>query len=246
MPKPAILISSCKRDADNGANLAVRETWGLDSPIPYFFVLGRGCVAKYANDLVLDVPDGWLDLPLKTKEGHRWALDMGFDFIFQCFVDTFIDTERLLASGFERNDYTGNKSEPYPGFTFAHGGPGYWTSRKAVKIVLDSPIDPAAFESDKYEDQWSGRRLGLAGIECFDDKRYSMGWSYNRDETAFCLEDNDTITVHLSSQTGLYEPEWMRQLYSKRYGTPFVATKPRAKGCSCKYCMARLAAALPR
>ena len=242
MPKPVILVSSCKRDQQNGANQAVRETWGARSRIPYFFILGQGAKQLNPDELFFDVGDAYLDLPHKTKQSLSWALNNGYTNAFRAFTDTFIDTERLLSSGFEKYDYTGNESEPYPGFTFAHGGPGYWLSRKGMKIVVDSPIDRKAFNSDQYEDQWSGRRLGLAGIKCVDDKRYSMGWSYDKEEPHLSLSSNNVISVHLSNQPGQYESDWMRQVHAERYGMAFKATKVRLKGCCCKYCVARAAA----
>jgi hypothetical protein len=96
---PVILISSCKRDQDRGYHQVIRETWAQGSPIPVFFILGEG--SRSADELLLTVPDGYDSLPYKTREGHRWALQAGFDYIFQAFVDTYIDPYRLLASSFE-------------------------------------------------------------------------------------------------------------------------------------------------
>jgi hypothetical protein len=183
---------------------------------------------------VLDVGDGYFDLTEKTKEGHRWAFSAGFDWTFQCFTDTYIDTERLLTSGFQHHDYTGNLAiEPYP---FLHGGPGYWLSPKATRILLESPIDIAARDHEKYEDRWAGIRLAVAGIDPVDDRRYSMGISY-RYKQPDPLPGNEVISVHLSNQTNFYSPEWMRQVHAARFGLHFAPTVPRTKKyCQCKHC----------
>lgn len=237
MPKPCILISSCKRDVFNGANQAIRDTWGADSAIPYFFLLGKeNGITMQRDEIVLDVPDDYLSLPFKSREGKRWALATGFDFFFQCFTDTFIDTERLAASGYEKHDYTGNLAVGWK-ISFAHGGPGYWTSKKCAKVLIDRAIEGNHFpETDRYEDQWTGRILG-GSVQCWDDKRYSMGCSYKFEKGAV-LAENDLITEHLSSATNQYHPEWMHQAFAKRYGLPFTVKKPKLRGCNCYKCVA--------
>ena len=233
MPKPCILVSSCKRDVENGMNLAVRDTWATDSKLPYFFILGDGNKQRWADEVILNVPDDYLSLPFKTKHSIEWAVRCGFTHIFRAFTDTFIDTHRLLYdSNYASHPYIGNRSKD----GFVHGGPGYWLGPKAIKILIDAPIEKSKFENDKYEDQWVGRVLALHGIHCRDDKNYSMGWSYGLDEQD-PLETNEIITVHLSGESsGQYDKDWMGQVYAKRYKLPYKPTVPRLKGCNCKRC----------
>lgn len=198
--KPVILISSCARDKDGGYHDAIRNTWAHGSAIPYFFILGEGNVSNWAEEVVMyGVPDDYKSLPYKTREGHRWAMQQGFDYIFQCFTDTYIRPERLLASGFEGHDYLGNFSEPEPGFgAYASGGAGYWLSEKASKILCLSEIDHWA------EDLWVGRVMGKHKVKASHDPRYWIrgGQSHKK---------NDAITVHLSQGTDNYSPQWMHQ-----------------------------------
>ena len=238
MPNPVILVSSCARDKKNGNQQTVRDTWAHKSPIPCFFLLGKGNSAAGEDEIVLDVPDDYFGLPFKTKEGKRWARAHGYDFVFQCFVDTYVEPERLAASGFQNYNYSGNESELYAaGFTFCHGGPGYWTGPKAIDILIDAPILRGMFDWHKWEDQWTGHTLTLAGIKPHDDKRYSMGTSYNKQE-AVALPDNDVISEHLSSVTGIYDKEWMIQAEHQRHGRPFVPKVIKLEGCNCVHCIA--------
>jgi hypothetical protein len=228
----AILISSCRRYQANGFNQTVRDTWGKDSHVPYFFFVGDGALRGGPDEIQLNVPDG--DLTLQTKESLAWAVRNGFSHVFRAFPDTYVDTYRLLKSNWQDHIYTGN--EQYSGgYTFAHGGPGYVLGPKAIHILLDSPIEK--HDLHKSEDQWVGHSLGLRGIVCHDDKRYSLSKSWAKDE-ADPLEDNELISAHLSNYAGKYEPQWMHATHAARHGRPFEITIPRLKGCNCDHCMA--------
>jgi hypothetical protein len=203
--QPVILISSCRKDANAGNNEAIRATWGSNSAIPYFFILGDGNIATHPDEIVLPVKDDYFSLPFKTQEGHRWARNQGYDYMFQCFTDTFIDTERLAASDFTRGDFVGNKgfNPAFRGFNFCHGGPGYWLSPKATDIILAANIG-----KENLEDQWVAFVMKSHGIEVTDDKRYSMGFTYNYREQV-PLPTNSQISCHLSDSAHSYQKEMM-------------------------------------
>ena len=232
--RSCILLSSCKRDQENGFNQAVRDTWAKSSPIPVFFIVGDGAFARQSDEVKLNVPDNYLSLPLKTKESLAWAVRQGFTHAFRAFSDTYIDTARLQDDGSWRWDYVGNLCDRE--LPFMHGGPGYWLGPKAIALLLDSPIDVTRFENDIYEDQWVGRVLN-GRVVLRDDKRYSMGMSYKMAEPD-CLVDNDVITVHLSMWTNQYDPDWMRQVHAARFGDRHEALVPRdPHQCMCKTCL---------
>lgn len=201
---PVILVSSCRRDQRLNYHGMIRFTWAKRSSIPVFFVLGKEGNKTSADEIVLDVGDDYRSLPWKTREGHRWALDQGFDFVFQCFTDTYCNPDRMLVSGFEQFDYVGHfrgedqrvQLEALPPGCYASGGSGYWLNARSSKALLQSSIDHWA------EDLWVGKVLGEAGICGTQDYRY---WSAGGQ----MLPSNDAISVHLSRGTGEYDPRWM-------------------------------------
>lgn len=199
----------------------MRDTWLKDLPptVDYRIFYGKTVTGKLEPDEVrLDCPDGlWIDLTLKTREMLRWAVKEQYEMIFRCDADTFVLPSRLTAP---EADYVGSTLDlPRPPdmggveFDFCHGGPGYWLSASAGRILAEAAIDPAK-ESHKLQDQWVGETLLARGITPTHDRRYSMGQSYGRKESAPTAA-NDLISVHLSSQTGIYDPEDMCKTYGR-------------------------------
>ena len=216
---PVILISSCKRDVDQRLNQTIRETWGKDSKIPYFFLLGDGNAPTQPDEIVLaGVKDDYYSLPHKTQQGHAWAKAQGFDWTFQAFTDTYIDTERLLASGFaEKGDYIGNKgawaknSKERAGLEFCHGGTGYWLSPRATDLIIAADIG-----NENLEDQFVATVMKANGIRITDDKRYSMGTTYNFREPKV-LATNSVITNHLSDSAHKCTPAIIQTSFRERF-----------------------------
>jgi len=142
------------------------------------------------DEVVLHVPDDYAHIPYKTRANKRWALKEGFDFVFQCFPDTYIDLQRLMCSGFEKHSYIGK-----PG-GYAGGGCGYWTDKKASQIIADAPV------TDWADDRWVGSLLKSHGIALHGDNRYA---DYPTHPTA----DNDAITSHLACTPVIYNNRLM-------------------------------------
>lgn len=118
------------------------------------------------DEIMLPCPDGYFHVPWKTKKMFQWALDNGFDYTFQCCVDTWIDIPRLLSSGFERHEYSGRVCG-HTGFgDWARGGTGYWVSKKAMQVITSSQVMAYC------EDCSVGLALGKHGIRAFNDMRY--------------------------------------------------------------------------
>lgn len=213
MVKPVILISSCERDEANGFNQAQRDTWLQNCAADYKFLIG-GAAHEYEEDdkLYLPCEDDYNSLPHKTRLGHLWAVEQGWDFVFQCFTDTYVNVSRLLASGYQNWHYSGCfpgepvnvPVNPEPNrqgkYCYASGGPGYWTSRRAILEGMEE------FEVGEYwaEDMWAGDAMGRAGFQGYHDPRY---WFKGEglDQTA--------ISVHLSRGTNVYEAAWMRKAH---------------------------------
>jgi hypothetical protein len=158
------------------------------------------------DEIMLDVPDGYKYLSLKTKLSHQYALENGYDFVFQCFTDTYVRVHNLVESGFEKHDYVGfSFGLDYISFRYASGGAGYWLSKKATELLVSSPITHWA------EDVWSGEVMFKNGIKFERDERYRPFLS---DDGSIKLE---SITEHLAQveNHGKYTPQVMYDVHEK-------------------------------
>lgn len=159
------------------------------------------------DEVVVACPDGYLYLGHKTWHSHKWALDNGYDHIFQCFPDTFIHIPRLMDSGFEDFDFIGWEIKSASKGKYPAGGNGYWTSRKATELMLQEPVD------DWAEDRWAGKALARRGINLHHDPRYSA---------QLPRRDNDIITTHLCDTPKIYSSQMMRDAFKASYElTPY-------------------------
>jgi len=156
------------------------------------------------DEIILPVPDDYAHLGYKVRGQQRWALDQGFDYIFQIGSDIYIDLSRLMSSGFESFDYSGVAGfHPAAGGSYAGGG-GYWLSRKAMQFVVGQPLTFWA------EDLWVGSIMRRNGIELHIDSRYAV------DYPNLPCRDNDVITSHLGIHNGLfgkYDPKLMYEVH---------------------------------
>lgn len=116
----------------------------------------------------------------RTKRMVQWAYDLGFDYIFRVDTDAYVWVNRLLKSGFENHDYMGwcldvpeRPGHPWCMNT-AHGGIGFFLSRRAMKVVIDAPVEK--YSDGKYwGDLWAGQALWRKGIKCHRDTRFLDG-----------------------------------------------------------------------
>ena len=149
-----ITVLSCHRDRDIGCHDCIRNTWGKEAKelgIDVFFFIGGECPTALAGDeFWLDVPDGYYDLPHKTKAVAAWLLsDTLYTYMLKCDNDTFLVPELLFNTGFWKTDYSGTPINE----VYMHGGAGYFLSKRAAQIVAHSEVDEEA------EDRWVGRML---------------------------------------------------------------------------------------
>lgn len=219
--KILIAILSCVRDSDNGFNQAIRDTWLRNlQGAEYRFFLGRGAKARpddCPDEFILDCPDGYLNLPEKSKALFKLAADHEYDFIFKCDTDTYVRPDRLLSSKFYEHDYTGYFNGPIglPNavyqrcYSWASGGSGYWLSGRAAKYLSEQDTHPACVCPETKipcEDLWVGQILGPRIATGFfsakHDPRY--GRSYRDD----CAVD---ISSHYCSEGAgrKFNTDWM-------------------------------------
>jgi hypothetical protein len=216
--KALIAISSCGDFEANGNNQALRDTWLPDLEqfgVDYKFFFGVGQDAPELPDSIVlpDVPDDYGNLTYKTRASLRWAHAQGYDFVFRCFPDTYVQVERLMASGFAVNDYHGDFRSEEGGRTdggtgeyrptlqeaqnYASGGAGYWLSRRAFEFLLNAPVT-GVWRDDLtpyVEDLWVGNILGKCGLTLnyFDDRRFC-----NHGSRMWPNPANYLITAHMS------------------------------------------------
>src|SRR5216683_3125719 len=81
------------------------------------------------DEIFLHVPDDYKHISFKTKESHRWAVNNGFDFVFQCYGDLYVDTQRLALSSFENKKYCGGEN-----------GGGYWLNKDSLNFTSNSAV----------------------------------------------------------------------------------------------------------
>ena len=206
-----IAVSTCERDAQNGCNAAMRQTWIREMPrvegFDYKIFYGRGDRALLPDEVRLEVGDDYKSLPYKTRESLRWALDHGYSYVFRAFTDTCINPYRLRTSSYTRFDYLGcfpGGWSPEPDsqghYAYASGGPGYFLSKRAAEAAIAAEPDHWA------EDLWIGDVMGRARIVGHHDPAFWYKWQ--RMATG-------AISVHLSRGTDNYNPQWMFQCFEQ-------------------------------
>jgi hypothetical protein len=147
-----------------------------------------------ADEILVPTPDDYTHITAKSREAFRWAVAQGFDYIFTCYPDTFVNVDRLLKSGFTGHDYTGLS------IGYAKGGQGRWLSRKAAMLVMNESV------TDWAEDRWVGQILARKGILLHNDRRYV-------DYPLAPAPGNDYITSHLAEMPIRYDQNLTRKLY---------------------------------
>ena len=205
-----IAIASCDEWEDNGSNQAIRDTWKKDIPCDVDCFFFQGGYSPKDDVVSLDVPDDYLGIIRKTQAIHSWAFQEEYDFIFQCWSDTYVNVPLLLNSGFENHDYFGHSS-PYVHDWFRKevpqgylgGGEGWWTSRRACEAIKKAePTTSVLYNNGAADDLWAGLVMWNAGIKMVEHLGYGNG-----------------ITLHGSVHTGgqgKYDKNWMKETYDNR------------------------------
>jgi hypothetical protein len=198
----------------NGPNeqtQAVRDTWAKDV-LPFKNVTLKFFYGKpsdgfprqpLADEVFLDVPDGYGGLPLKTVALCKYAVENGYKFIYKADTDTFVHIDRLLIEIMENHfDYAG-----YRHANVCSGGPGYLLSDTAAKIVATHGNEPGEIWA---EDTHVSRVLARHGIEPLMLPNHRSGMSAH----FFFPEgfDPSRLTGNEVSMHAVF-PREMRQMY---------------------------------
>jgi hypothetical protein len=231
--KVLVAIYSHSGDATNGNHQKIRDTWGRHlAPWDLRFMIGHRDAPgwKIQPDEVL-LPeranrycgDDWLAWNLYyqelTIEMLRWSLENGYDFTFLCCNDTFVIPSKLKQTDFEKYDYSGifyphvplgeTFPEPFYGrlaYAAADAGTGWFMSRKASELVVNSKQDDYFGTSDQYTGQVLGPHIKSGEIKAknLDNFHHVAAWHYREDGEA----------LHTGYST---DSTWMHRMYQK-YG----------------------------
>jgi len=170
-----IAVISYSGDAENGSHQAIRNTWGKDCSAAgadlRFFIGRRTEDFLAAADEILvkqqDQPTCGHDpsiavegccqdyMQYETREILRWSIEHGYDFTFLPSTDTFLIPRKLMASGFEKYDYSGQfvpRNIPlgtktvediygHKVYLWADAGVGWFMSQKAARIIVSDKPD---------------------------------------------------------------------------------------------------------
>jgi hypothetical protein len=175
---------------------AVRETWLQNCLVDYKFFLSSPEAGPrptpVEDEILFPVKDGWNQMLRKFCLEIDWVLARDYDYFFRCHTDTYVHVPRLLASGFEQNDYIGWGQETAL-FPFCYGGAGFWLSKKAMLFLQETLRKDYWVQkmSNSTEDYDIGRILHDGGFARTHDSRY-------REHAPGPAPDNDYITLHES------------------------------------------------
>ena len=188
MPKCLIACKSCfeyryepsdvgaahRNGKDELRSKSIRDTWYKDwekvsdqISLKFFYGLPpEGGAFLEENSIILECPDDYVNLPLKTQKIMEWAYESGYENVLLVDDDIFVFIDNLLA------DIKSWKTPPiYRGHAngwFASGA-AYWVNRPAMQIVMDERWNPSI---TTMEDQFVGKTLGKYDILPEHDERY--------------------------------------------------------------------------
>ena len=180
--------------------MACEATWLKDCPCDYKFFSD----ADLGLDFFSETVRTW-----RTKLMAKYAYDNGYDFMFRCDTDTYVWTNRLMACGFEAHDYMGY-CVPYPkrleihcGLRTAHGGSGFFLSRRAMEPVIETP--PFLCHDGRYwGDIWTGEVLWKHDIHCHRDTRFMDGEGAGNWLPSWLPKEHPYITIHPVPAPNMY------------------------------------------
>jgi hypothetical protein len=192
---------------------AVRDTWAKDiapfkNSIDLKFFYGEPHVSRSpeADEIFLaNVPDDYEHLPHKTQAICRYAVDKDYDYVFKCDTDTAVDVDRLVREVLGRPfDYAGFVNT----VNECSGGPGYFLSKRAARIVGNSGA-PEHWAEDKhtaavlarldiYPKSLPGHRPGFSDHWIWKDGKFDPAR----------LDEQYTVTLHA------VQPDVMREWWA--------------------------------
>ena len=204
------LVLSCKRDRENGAQDACRETWlrSWGHLVDCRFLLGEGNLDPRPDELIVREPDDFNGCLYKQHQGYRWAYWSGYEHVFISSVDCYRILPRMLDTDYRDHDYTGCQVVG----EFYAGGSGYWLSRNALEVLTSRPAYP------DYCDRSDGITLLAAGIHLHPNTVYwgapgQVGAPF--DPRTPGVWASNIAAINLGRGTGNYDPMWMHECHEE-------------------------------
>jgi hypothetical protein len=167
-----ILIAIVGCEARKDRMHAQRVTWAKDfandSDIDVRFFLARQEREPLPEEVFVDVDDGYLGLPAKSREVSRWARPRGYDWILKTDDDSLVFARKLRVPD-TGVDYAGWVHRPLAENWCS--GLAYWLSRRSMEVIADSSLEPLKDSPflGNAEDRWTGYSLKAAGIKVVND-----------------------------------------------------------------------------
>ncbi len=164
---------------------AVRTTWLNQVPkdrCDAFFFMGHGDPREFvADEVALDCSDKYEHLPEKVRAIARWALDRDYSHMLKCDDDVVLRPQALLASGYEKYDFSGKANRPPQPYVVSFGF-NYWLSRKSMAIVSGATLPEDGSNDDE---KWVAKNLWDHNISLVNDNRYKLhtGWEVYPEQT---------------------------------------------------------------
>jgi hypothetical protein len=179
---------------------AVRDTWWNRLNGDHRFFFGHTNDVLLNDEISLPVSDSFRFHCDKNKAMLSWALQQGYEWVFRCDDDTFIKADQLEIP--EKGDQVGWGPELGNWHNYITGGAGFWLSRAAVELIVNSPTTKT-----HEDDLWIGRDiLEKSSLDRVHDPRYYPSPTHTIEIDKL---PNDWITCHSCT------PEIMRALFAK-------------------------------
>lgn len=146
-------FSGLQADGPNRRRQAVEQTWWRD------LEAHKNVVGKMFTGAELGCSDKFVDLPEKNRRICRYALEHGFDYVFRCDDDSYVDVARMVRLTLEHQpSYAGTDCGG-----FAIGGAGIWLDRNSLGIIASSDWVSGEWRDDAF----IGAALKAHGISMF-------------------------------------------------------------------------------
>lgn len=134
---------------------AQRETWvprikGVDVR----FFLAKQAREPLPDEVFLDVPDDYENLPLKVRTVFQWAQAEGYSRVLKTDDDVYMFPE--VVDRIPTAEYAGHVNWTPPRWC---SGFAYWLGSKALQIIAE-----ASLTEDSSEDRWVASVMNLNGI----------------------------------------------------------------------------------
>lgn len=157
---------------------AVRSTWLRQVPSALcdaFFFMGNGEPREFLPDEIsLDCSDKYEHLPEKIRSICRWSLEKEYQHVLKCDDDVVLKPNQMLASGYEKYDFSGKANRPPQPYVVSFGF-NYWLSRKSMEIIAEAKLPEDGSNDDE---KWVAKNLwdhgiSLHNVDCY---KLHMGW----------------------------------------------------------------------